>query len=771
MRVLILEDNNADAYLCKREITDTIADCIVDLAPNIANARDLLNSGIFYDLALLDVNLPDGNGLELLTEIREKELETAVVIFTDQGNEELAVSALKAGANDYIAKRHGFISELPKIITLAVSNFRKIQIQKAEIINAIYIEHNQLDVDLTLRYLRKYAPNVRLKVFTTAEEVIKLFRNSPREKCSGDFHLLLMDYRLPGMNAMDFIKTVRQERMIDIPIIIVTGQGDEEIAVQTLKLGANNYIIKNENYLTRLPLLIKEAYQQCELTRKQAELKASESKYRLLAENSGDVIFTLDREFRFTYSSPAVKKLRGYDPEEVLNQQISDMLTPESYSNVAKVIEEYFTFFSENSNELPPEKTLELELKRKDGTTVWAEVKSSLIIDDNGEITGIVGVSRDITERRAATNELRKLSRAVEQSPESIFITDTEGNIEFCNPAVSLITGYSKEELIGQNPRIFKSGQTTEEEYRVMWDTITAGSIWQGEFLNKKKNGELYWESTSIAPVSDHSGKITHYLAIKEDVTQQKQMLADLIEAKEKAQESDMLKSAFLANLSHEIRTPMNGIMGFAELLKEPGLTGEEQQNYIAVIEKSGVRMLNIINDIISISKIEAGLTEVNIQPVIISDLLNNLYSFFRTEVEGKGMQFILSKTIPSSETIIMTDRDKVYAILSNLLKNAVKYTNKGLIEFGCSVKRENDTSLLEFYVKDTGIGIPAERQEAIFKRFIQADITDKMAYQGAGLGLSISKAYAEILGGKIWVESEEGNGSLFYFTLPHIKG
>ncbi|MBK7031065.1 MAG: response regulator [Bacteroidales bacterium] len=240
----------------------------------------------------------------------------------------------------------------------------------------------------------------------------------------------------------------------------------------------------------------------------------------------------------------------------------------------------------------------------------------------------------------------------------------------------------------------------------------------------------------------------------------------ELLRAKEKAEESDRLKTAFLANMSHEIRTPMNGILGFSDLLKKPGLTGNQQQMYIDIIEKSGARMLNIINDIVDISKIEAGLMKIDLVETDLNDQMEYTYSFFKPELEAKGIRFIFTNYLPVSDTLIYTDREKTYAILTNLVKNAIKYTEKGTIEFGCFRKG----GFIEFYVKDTGIGIPKDRQEAIFERFIQADIADKMARQGAGLGLSISKAYVEMLGGKIWVESEEGKGTTFYFTIP-FKG
>ncbi len=283
------------------------------------------------------------------------------------------------------------------------------------------------------------------------------------------------------------------------------------------------------------------------------------------------------------------------------------------------------------------------------------------------------------------------------------------------------------------------------------------------------KDGIYKWilDRGKITDFSD-TGQPLRMVGTHTDLTERITFENELKSAKEKAEESDRLKSAFLANMSHEIRTPMNGILGFAGLLKEPDLTGEEQQAYIQVIEKSGVRMLNIINDIVDISKIEAGLMKLYMKESNMNEQIEYMYTFFKPEVEAKGIQFSFKNALPANEAIIKTDREKVYAILTNLVKNAIKYTEKGSIEFGYTKKTDKEDVKLEFYVKDTGIGIPKDRREAIFERFIQADIADEMARQGAGLGLSISKAYVEMLGGKIWVKSEEGVGSTFYFTLPY---
>ena len=242
----------------------------------------------------------------------------------------------------------------------------------------------------------------------------------------------------------------------------------------------------------------------------------------------------------------------------------------------------------------------------------------------------------------------------------------------------------------------------------------------------------------------------------------------ELVLSKEKAEHSDLLKSAFLANMSHEIRTPMNGILGFAELLREPELSGEMQQEYIGIIKQSGGRMLNIINDIVSISKIESGLMELNIQESNINKQIEFVHTFFKPQIEGKGIRFLINNSLSDKKAFFKSDSEKIYGILTNLVKNAIKHTENGTIELGYVVKTQSEPRELEFYVKDTGGGIPKDRQNAIFERFIQADVSDKMALEGAGLGLSISKAYVEMLSGKIWVESEVGKGSTFYFTIPY---
>ena len=367
------------------------------------------------------------------------------------------------------------------------------------------------------------------------------------------------------------------------------------------------------------------------------------------------------------------------------------------------------------------------------------------------------------TERIRIEDKLRLLSRSVEQSPIAIVLTDATGNIEYVNPVFTKITGYSFAEVKGKNPRILKSGHQSEKFYTKMWTTILSGKNWQGELKNKREKRGSLLEEDLISPIMDQQGKITHFVAVKEDVTQKKKIMEDLVAAKEKAEESDRLKSAFLANMSHEIRTPMNGIMGFTELLKEPHLKGKEKKKYIKIIQKSGERMLDTINDLIEISKVESGTVEVQYSHFNINEQIDYYYNFFKPEAEKKGLNLSFQKELSFDRAFIKSDKDKLNGILVNLIKNAVKYTNQGNVEFGYCIKGK----MIEFFVKDTGIGIEEARQKVVFDRFVQADMSFSKPYEGAGLGLSIAKAYVDMLNGKIWLESEPGKGSQFFFTIP----
>lgn len=336
-----------------------------------------------------------------------------------------------------------------------------------------------------------------------------------------------------------------------------------------------------------------------------------------------------------------------------------------------------------------------------------------------------------------------RFRRIIEKNPDAMLIVEKDGQIKFANKAAENLFQLAADVLL---QRMFGYPLVAGEHAEVNIVRKT-----KDELIAEMRTVDIDWEDKDA------------FLTSMRDVTYKKKLWDELVNAKEKAEESDNLKSAFLANMSHEIRTPMNGILGFAELLKKPNLSGIEQQDYITVIEKSGQRMLNIINDIIDISKIESGQMETVLAETSIYEIMTFIYSFFNTQAEQKGIRLSFINQNQEDHPVINTDKEKLFAIFTNLIKNALKYCDTGHIEFGYKLKNK----YIEFFVKDTGIGISKDRQKAIFDRFIQADIFDKRALQGAGLGLTISKAYVEMMGGKIWVESEPNKGSSFYFTIP----
>ena len=368
-------------------------------------------------------------------------------------------------------------------------------------------------------------------------------------------------------------------------------------------------------------------------------------------------------------------------------------------------------------------------------------------------------------EIRKAEEKIIMLSKAIDNAHDCFILVDINGNVTYANESALKVFGYSFDEIIKLNIAQFNAQPGKLE---IILGEMQANGSWSGETLSIKKNKETLPVLLSTSYLIDDEGRKTGMMGIFQDISEAKKAEQELILAKEHAEESDRLKTAFLCNMSHEIRTPMNGILGFAELLKEPDLTGEEQQEYVRIIEMGGARLLNIINDIVDISKIESGQMEVAISETNVNEKMEFIRDFFQSEVEKKRLQLSLINLLPSKQKVIRTDSEKLYSILTNLVKNAIKYTPMGFIELGVDLlKTPDQKSYLQFFVKDTGIGIQNDRLEAIFERFIQADIIDKMARQGAGLGLSISKAYVEMLGGKIWVESKPGVGSTFYFTLP----
>ncbi len=412
------------------------------------------------------------------------------------------------------------------------------------------------------------------------------------------------------------------------------------------------------------------------------------------------------------------------------------------------------------------------------------------ILDNSGKVIKLVGTNYDVTDRVQKEIELiqakekaeksennlkaseRRLLAIIDTEPECVKLVAPNGKLlEMNTVGLNMLEASSVEEInqIGLMSFILPSHQ---DEFRQFHESVIRGESGMLQFEVAGLKGTKRWLESHAKPLILENDSVPVLLAVTRDVTMRVQMEQELkkqneelIEAKEKAEESDRLKTAFLANMSHEIRTPMNGILGFANLLQKQDITPQKEKEYLALIQQSGTRMLNIINDIISISKIESGEISITLSSTNINEKLEFIKSFFEPEASAKGIQIVVTSLLPAQNAVIITDKEKVYGTLTNLVKNAIKFTSAGTIELGSREKPEQ--AELEFFVKDMGIGIPHDQLDFIFERFRQVNESTTRDYEGAGLGLAISKAQVEKLGGKMWVESEVGKGSSFYFTIP----
>ena len=405
------------------------------------------------------------------------------------------------------------------------------------------------------------------------------------------------------------------------------------------------------------------------------------------------------------------------------------------------------------------------------GTPYYSETSYIPIHNSEDGTKLVLYNSHDITKEKESLKKLKsseeRFALAVKGSNDGIWDwNDMESDEYYWSDRIYEMLGYQPGEVEARisNWKKWMHPDDADKVLEMLTNHLEKNEAYKVEFRMKKKNGEYVWVLVRGESVRDENGTPIRMAGSISDISDRKKTETELIEAKNRAEESDRLKSAFLANMSHEIRTPMNGILGFAELLKGPRITTGKQEKYIDIIEESGKRMLSIINDIINISKIESGLMEVELTNSNINEQVEYIYTFFKPEVEEKGVELHFHNELPSEQAIVTTDREKLFAILTNLVKNAIKSTNRGTIEFGYQ-KKDN---YLEFFVRDTGHGIPKSRMGAIFHRFVQVDNADETDRQGVGLGLAITKSYIEMLGGEIWVESEEGFGSTFYFTIPY---
>jgi two-component system sensor histidine kinase/response regulator len=498
-----------------------------------------------------------------------------------------------------------------------------------------------------------------------------------------------------------------------------------------------------------------------------------EERYRRLFESAKDGILILDAETGLVVdANPFITDLLGYSLENVREKYIWDL---GFFKNIAENKEKFLELQQQEYVRYE-----DLPLENAKGQTLRVEFVSNVYLVN--EVRVIQCNIRDISERRAAEEKINKLSMAIEQSLENIIITDLEGKIEYANESFVKTTGYTMAEIMGQNPRILQSGKTSREVYDALWNTLKRGQTWQGELINRRKDGSEYIQSASITPFRQAADRhFSHYVAVMEDITERKRdaieleryrynleqlvetRTCELARVKDLAEAANRAKSSFVANMSHEIRTPLNAIVGLTHLLLHNN-TEPAQKLKLEKIVDASQHLLSVINDILDFSKIEAGRLGLSLADFAFDRMLNNVISMFEPKMRDRHLEFVLERDVLPA--VLIGDSTRLAQALINYLSNAVKFTVAGKITLRLTKAEAtaNDV-LVRFEVTDTGIGIEPQGVEALFAAFEQVDPTISRRFGGTGLGLAITRRLAHLMGGEAGAQSVPGEGSTFWFT------
>jgi PAS domain S-box-containing protein len=478
-------------------------------------------------------------------------------------------------------------------------------------------------------------------------------------------------------------------------------------------------------------------------------LKESEARYKILTDITVEGII-IHKEGIIVDVNPSVQKITGYSSDFVKGKNLLDFIHPDSLDFVKSKLNTGFSGSFEIKIICADKSSLDLEIEAK-----------NVIIE--GEDYRVVAF-RDINERKKIEKDNLALSTAIKQSPTSVIITNTSGIIEYTNPKFTEVTGYTLEEVIGKNPNILKTGHTVSEDYKILWETISKGDTWRGEFLNKRKNGDHYWELASISPIIDEKGAVIKYIAVKEDITERKKTEEALIRSEKELTQANATKNMFFSIIAHDLKGPVGNFIQLLDLLKENfnEISDEEKLDYINILLGLSGKTNKLLEDLLLWARIQMNTLEFDINNVNLNALVN----FSIGIVEEKAIEKNI-KIISDIDNInVKINESSVNTVIRNLLSNSIKFSHKNSTIYIKSKISESADSI-KISVKDNGIGIPKESIDKLFKIETSFSTYGTEKEKGTGLGLILCKELIKKNGGTIWVESEEDVGSTFFFTLP----
>ncbi len=502
--------------------------------------------------------------------------------------------------------------------------------------------------------------------------------------------------------------------------------------------------------------------------RKLAEeaLHHSEALIRAITESAQDAILMMNAEGVITYLNPAAENIFGYTGSEAIGQNLHELIVPLRYHKAHYAA---FPKFQQTGQGAAIGKLLDMEARRKDGTEIPVQLSLSATQINNSWYS--VGIIRDLTERKLMVEEkrniddkIRTLSLAITQSPVTTVITDLAGNIEYVNPKFTEVTGYTAEEAIGQNTRILNAGNKPNSEYQELWSKIMSGQNWHGIFLNKKKNGDLFWESAVISPVKNAEGTLTHFLAVKEDITERIKSEQELKLKNEELVKLNAEKNKFFSIISHDLRGPLGGFMGLTEMLTEESqdFTEDEKKEAISALNDLAHNTFKLLENLLEWAQMDRGVLTFNPEKIDLKTAVTECVKIAAESARVKDIEIVSEL---ADEPEVFADNNMLHTVIRNLLSNAIKFTPVGGKVFVSAETAENKPIVIS--VKDTGIGMNDEIRNNIFRIDVKTKRPGTQGEPSTGLGLLLCKEFIERHGGEIRVESEEGKGSIFSFTLP----
>jgi len=507
MHVLYIEDDPVDADLLRRHFHRGSASIELEIVGTLAAGIERLREPRDLDLVLADLRLPDGTGLEALAHVLDRELPLPVVIVTGAGDERVAVAALKAGAVDYVVKQANYFQTLPDRLRTALERYRARP--KARALRVLYLEHDPVDVDLIRRDLAQNAPHIRIEHVGSVDEL--LGRLTDAAPGAHPVHVLLLDFRMPGLDGLEVAGRIRRERLAVAPIVMITGQGDEETAARALRDGIADYVIKGPGLQRELPAVLEKVDREWRHMREQVVLRATSARLSHLVATSPTILYELgieDQRLVPRWVSTNITTILGYSEAEALEPGWwKDNLHPDDRETAVatarqllgreRIVHEYRFFDCQ-------------------GGVHW--IRDELrMVEVPGLPPTITGSWSDITEQRLTAQQLRLNETLFNSTRDSVVVTDADGTIVGVNPAFTTISGYAPEEVVGDRPSVLRSGRHDADFYEAMWSKLTTDGFWQGEVWNRRRDGELYPQALSIGAVRDEDGAVTHYVGVGTD--------------------------------------------------------------------------------------------------------------------------------------------------------------------------------------------------------------------------------------------------------------